>query len=701
MTTATRANTGLSADDIKTRVSPAAFYQSVLPGMPTPRRESGWVDAGLCPFHLDTHAGSFRVDLDSGAFKCFSCGAAGGDVISFIQRRDGVPFADALATIAETWNVPSSRPASNGIYEIFKGMPRRHIWTYRDRRGAVLGYVARYDDGAGQKAIVPFLQQKAGQWAAGAGPAPRPLYGVDRLDSTGTVFVVEGEKCCDALHSLGLSAVTSPGGARSAHKADWAAVQAAGRIIILPDHDEPGEGYARDVLGILSRLPGQREVVVCRLPDLPDGGDVCDWLQERLPGWDGFKPVPREPGDDLVVDLLAAVNEHCEPVPADAAATDTAEIRAEDETAEHPAGEVFKVQDFSGWRFMARQEIPFVFKDAVVRGTTSAIIGAPKTGKSIYALQAAVGLALGREIAPGLAPVRPGRVLCIFTEDPAIITSRRLEAICAVHDVPPDEIDRAIAEGRLSFGPADPAAIVNFRAGTPSPSAYMEACLRHVETARPDMIVFDPLVAFEGSTSEYDNTQRDAAFRELRRLARAVDGAVLVLHHQSKAGTGSMDANASRGGTALQGAVRWQANLNALDESELRRYSIDAAVAPRFVKMNVALNQYAPRTAEPIFMERKEGGILTMASLAGDAWGAMAKALPEILTAQDCHISLSELLYARSAAAKSVKLALGNPARKDIEAIVSSAQFLGLLEEVVVPGPGVQRKELRASKCEA
>jgi GNAT superfamily N-acetyltransferase len=39
-----------------------------------------------------------------------------------------------------------------------------------------------------------------------------------------------------------------------------------------------------------------------------------DWLQARVRGWDGFAPIPREPGDGLLEEFLDAVNEHYEEV---------------------------------------------------------------------------------------------------------------------------------------------------------------------------------------------------------------------------------------------------------------------------------------------------------------------------------------------------------------------------------------------------
>ncbi|MBZ0095026.1 MAG: hypothetical protein K8H75_06520 [Sulfuricella sp.] len=90
--------------DVKAYIPPADFYRAELSAMPPPRG-GGWRDGGLCVFHTDNHAGSFRVNLDTGAFCCFSCGAKGSDIIAFIQLRDGLSFLEALSKLSDEWGV--------------------------------------------------------------------------------------------------------------------------------------------------------------------------------------------------------------------------------------------------------------------------------------------------------------------------------------------------------------------------------------------------------------------------------------------------------------------------------------------------------------------------------------------------------------------------------------------------------------------
>jgi len=62
--------------------------------------KSGGVGAlkGLCPFH-DEKTPSFQVRPAQGHWHCFGCGE-GGDVIAFIMKADGLPFAEAVEYLA-------------------------------------------------------------------------------------------------------------------------------------------------------------------------------------------------------------------------------------------------------------------------------------------------------------------------------------------------------------------------------------------------------------------------------------------------------------------------------------------------------------------------------------------------------------------------------------------------------------------------
>ncbi len=66
---------------------------------------SGKSMKGLCPFHSEKH-GSFFVYPESGTWHCFGACATGGDVFSFIMKKEGLSFSEALERLAEKYGVP-------------------------------------------------------------------------------------------------------------------------------------------------------------------------------------------------------------------------------------------------------------------------------------------------------------------------------------------------------------------------------------------------------------------------------------------------------------------------------------------------------------------------------------------------------------------------------------------------------------------
>ncbi len=73
-------------------------------------RKTGKNYVGLCPFH-EEKTGSFTVDPDKQLFYCFGCGT-GGNVFTFLMKREGLSFPEALEKLAQRAGVrlpPRSR----------------------------------------------------------------------------------------------------------------------------------------------------------------------------------------------------------------------------------------------------------------------------------------------------------------------------------------------------------------------------------------------------------------------------------------------------------------------------------------------------------------------------------------------------------------------------------------------------------------
>ncbi len=169
-----------------------------------------------------------------------------------------------------------------------------HVWTWRDQAREVLGYTARFD-WAKSLPFFTFERDDEGvkRWKRPA-EKPWPLFGLDSLGRDGDVFVTEGEKDCCAVQSLGLMAV-SPGGSTYPNSTDWKPLDGVGRVYILRDNDPAGEQFAQKVVDNLARLDSSPSAFVATLPDLPESGDVCDWIAAQLPdsvAWNQLQPVP-------------------------------------------------------------------------------------------------------------------------------------------------------------------------------------------------------------------------------------------------------------------------------------------------------------------------------------------------------------------------------------------------------------------------
>jgi DNA primase len=68
-----------------------------------PLNKSGKEWKGQCPFH-DDRTPSFYVDPDKGFYKCFGCGESG-DVFTFLMKRSGMEFLDAVRSLAGRYGI--------------------------------------------------------------------------------------------------------------------------------------------------------------------------------------------------------------------------------------------------------------------------------------------------------------------------------------------------------------------------------------------------------------------------------------------------------------------------------------------------------------------------------------------------------------------------------------------------------------------
>jgi len=123
----------------------------------------------------------------------------------------------------------------------------RASYSYTDRTGAPTRTVHRKVDATADKRFT-----QSGQ-TSGQTELYRLPKVIAAVAAGTTVYLVEGEKDVHALESLGGVATTSPMGASNWAKVDRSPLVGA-HVIVVPDQDEAGARYCRDVVATLTNL---------------------------------------------------------------------------------------------------------------------------------------------------------------------------------------------------------------------------------------------------------------------------------------------------------------------------------------------------------------------------------------------------------------------------------------------------------------
>jgi DNA primase len=177
------------------RVKQAADIVEVISAH-TDLRRAGARYTGLCPFH-DERTPSFSVDAQEKLYHCFGCGV-GGDVIKFVEEKDGLGFAEAVELLADRYGVEIEREQEDPRAEA-RRQQRRRLEQLLER---VAAYYASYLWEAPEAA-------KAREYLAERGLAAEALraFGVGYAPSAWDKILVRGQQAgfsAAELHGVGL-----------------------------------------------------------------------------------------------------------------------------------------------------------------------------------------------------------------------------------------------------------------------------------------------------------------------------------------------------------------------------------------------------------------------------------------------------------------------------------------------------------------
>ena len=405
----------------------------------------------------------------------------------------------------------------------------------------------------------------------------------------GTVFICEGEKDADRIASLGHCATCVAAGKWT----EECVTALAGRnVIILEDNDDAGRAKALAAAQALHCTA--KTIRIVSLPDLPDKGDVSDWLDadprrtEKLV--DVCFDVPVWTPDDVAANATT-----------EAAAKDTrAAIPAESKPTSEPPPLPFI--NIAAWDGAMAPEREWVVQDRVPLKNVTLLSGEGGVGKSIVSLHLAVATVLGRDWLSTLPT--PGPALVVCCEDDADELHRRLDRI----------VEHYSATCSATYGELKDMYLLSLAGqnavlAAPNRNGLVQATKlfgRIHEAAcdiRPRLIVLDNSAdVFAGN--ENDRAEVRQFVTLLRDMAISANAGMLLTSHPSLTGISS--------GTGLSGSTAWNASVRSRLYFKRAKTEKDEEPDPDLRVLEVMKSNYGP-VGEMVTVRWKDGLFLPVA----------------------------------------------------------------------------------------
>jgi AAA domain len=417
-------------------------------------------------------------------------------------------------------------------------------YHYTDERGELLYQVLRYEP----KTFRQRRPDGRGPWIHDAGDR-KVLYRWPELIQfpDATVFVCEGEKDADRIASLGHCAT-----AVAAGKWTRECVEALKDrdVLILEDNDETGR---KKSLEAATTLHGTAKTIrIVRLPDLPEKGDVSDWLD----------------ADPRRADRLVDISFDAPLWQPDGGTTNASE---------QATITVPNVTDFKPW-WRSAVAIPrreFLYSRHYARRNIGASIGGGGRGKTTLGTFEGVSMAVGCDLATGAPlPSGPLRVWILNGEEDQDELDRRLAAICLRC-----RVTEADLGGRLFAKSVrdKPIRIATLHKNAPILNeAAVKLMTDFIEQNQIDVFMVDPLISFH-AVVENDNSHMDLVIKEgFGAIANKTNSAGEVFHHPGKPKPGQAETvvEDARGASAVIWAVRAARVLNFMTLEEAAKLGI-------------------------------------------------------------------------------------------------------------------------------
>lgn len=252
--------------------------------------------------------------------------------------------------------------------------------------------------------------------------------------------------------------------------------------------------------------------------------------------------------------------------------------------------------------FSEPEALDFVLP-GMLKGTVGAIVSPGGAGKSMYAVQAATGIAGAADLLELNA--KPGGVVYLPAEDPKIALHHRFFALSKHWNAEQRE------NVRQNF-------VLHSLIGQ-EPDLFSETWFQWIDSLLEGkrILFLDTLRRFH-KLEENDSGQMAETIGRMEAMAWKRACSIAFLHHTSKAsamgGQGDQQ-QASRGSSVLVDNIRWQMFVAGMTDKEAKEKTVDVDLKRFFIRAGISKQNYGPPTAD-VWLHRIEGGVLVPAEFA-------------------------------------------------------------------------------------
>jgi hypothetical protein len=350
------------------------------------------------------------------------------------------------------------------------------------------------------------------------------------------IYICEGEKAADSLCSLGVVATTSHAGAGGWNQ-DLNQYFAGANVVIVPDNDAAGWGYAHKIVESLLGSGSTKSIRVLDLPLTHPKEDAYEWVNR----YDGSRSLLAQlakacPIVKSVEDVWQPARLH-EYVP---------EPQPPQESPATPAKSRLLVES---WDSIKDEPVEWLVQSIVPKKAFVALYAPPASYKSFISLDLAEAIATGRDWMGYKIP-KKGAVLYICGEGHGGMGAR--VKACKIQNQSPDGANLYIIRAQL-----------NLRS---SPEDFIEL-LNAIndliaEIGEPlELIILDTLMRMSGGGFNENSSEDMGAFiTQAGKLQELFECALMVIHHSGKDVTKGL-----RGHSSLLGAVDTELEIQRQD----------------------------------------------------------------------------------------------------------------------------------------